>query len=71
MPDLNHNLLAISKLTEKGFRIEIEKHNMSIISNSCIINCEHSRGLYVLKFEPIIMKTVSFLKKVKTYGIVG
>lgn len=40
VPDLKHNLLAISKLTEKGFQIEMTNKIMSITVKNSTMYCE-------------------------------
>lgn len=58
VPNLNHNLLAISKLTEKGYRIVIDKDKMLILQKNSKFYCTCDKGLYILEFEPdSILKT--------------
>lgn len=46
---LKHNLLALSKLVSKNFRIIFNKNHMSICGYDFKINCDFVKGLYVLK----------------------
>lgn len=67
VPNLNHNLLAISRLTEKGFKTFIDKEKMSINMKNCKLFCTCDKGPYSLFFEPA---SVGLTKSEKCFSTV-
>lgn len=53
VPNMQHNLLSASKMTEKGRKIIMEKNKMEIQGTDFLLNCEYKNGLFILVADKI------------------
>ncbi|KAG5894849.1 hypothetical protein JTB14_023698 [Gonioctena quinquepunctata] len=47
VPNMQHNLLSASKMTERGCKIIMDKHKMEIKGEHFLLSCEYTKGLFI------------------------
>ncbi|KAG5887809.1 hypothetical protein JTB14_019400 [Gonioctena quinquepunctata] len=68
-PNMQHNLLSASKMTEKGCKIIMDIHKMEIKGEHFLLSCEYTKGLYISTADKVLNEEKSGNKR--EYGTIA